>query len=354
LSLYLSAPFAMLSEVFEPKDRPKYFGMLVAFKAIGSFVGPIITGAMMDATLVNLAFLSYIPFMIIATPFILALYPNVKTNRMQGKKFDLAGIILVVVCVSCIIFFLTLGGKLFEWLSPQGLVLLFIGIVSLFLLIRIETRHENPSVAIYLFKKKRFLAAFLCAFCLSVFGVAIAAYGYVYTQQIMQVSATVSSTTTIPMTIAQVLFGFVIGRYFSKRFISRFRGAALISIVLTIAAVGGLCFLTPDSSMILIYVVSLLGGVGSVVPQSAFANFFQTELQPQEIAAAQGLFTFGSTIGPTIFMAISGAMLNAGLNYINVFMLAVVFCVVGLVIGIVGLKFPKDMVLADKSDKQAE
>jgi MFS family permease len=348
LGFYLTAPFTILSDVFEPKDRPKYFGILIAFKAIGSLVGPLITGMLMDANLITLAFLSYIPFTVIAIPFILAFYPNIKTNRARGKKFDFGGVILVVVSVSCIILFLSLCGQLFEWFSPQGLTLLIVGVVTLLMLIRLENRHENPTVAIHLFKKKRFRSAFLCAMLLSSFGATFAAYSYVYTQQVMHVSATVSSTATMPMTIAQVAFGFIFGRYFTKHFISRFRPAALFSIAMTVAAMTAMCFLTPSSSMFLIYLGSILGGIGSVMPQSVFANFFQTELKHEEIGAAQALFSFGGTAGSSLFISITGTMFNAGLSFTHIFILAVAFCVGGLIIGVVGLKFPKDMVAAER------
>jgi MFS family permease len=349
VGFYVSAPFAILSDVFAPKDRPKYFGMLIAFKAIGSLTGPLVTGVLMDKGALGPAFMSYIPFTVIAMPFIFAFYPNIKTNRMQGRKFDFCGLALVVVGVSCVILFLTLCGQLFGWLSPQGLTLLIVGATSLLLLVRLENRHENPTVAIHLFRKKRFRSAFLCAMCMSAFGGTFGAYIYVYAQQIMHVSATLSSTATMPMTIAQVFFGFIFGRYFAKHFISRFRPAALFSVAVTVVAMGALCFLTPSSSMFLIYLGSILGGVGSVMPQSVFANFFQTELKPEEIGAAQALFTFGGTAGSSLFLAVTGTMFNAGLSYTHVFILAVAFCVAGLVIATAGLKFPEGMVSADKA-----
>jgi MFS family permease len=347
LGFYITAPFAILSDVFEPKDRPKYFGMLIAFKAIGALTGPLITGMLMDAGFVNIAFVSHAPFIIVALPVILAFYPNIKTERVKGRKFDFGGVVLVVVGVSCIILFLSLCGQMFGWLSPQGLTLLIVGAVSLFLLIRLESRHENPAVAIHLFKKKRFRSAFLCAMLVSSFGATFGSYSYVYAQQIMKVSATLSSTATMPMTIVQVIFGFIFGRYFAKHFISRFRSAALFSLSLTVVAMVALCFLTPSSSMLLIYVSSVLGGIGSVMPQSIFSNFFQTELKHEEIGAAQALFSFGSTSGSSLFLAITGTMFNAGLSFTHIFMLAVAFCVCGLIVGVVGLKFPKDMVAAD-------
>ena len=342
LGMYVSAPFALLAEVTGADERPKYYGMLVTFKAIGSLLGPLITGALVDNGFVDLAFAAYVPFIVLSVPFILVFCPNSKTSRTANQKFDLAGILLMVVGVSCIVFWLSLAGKLFEWVSPISIVLLVVGVVSVVALIRVEIKHPNPSVAVGMFRKKRFTTAFLSNMLLSNFSTCMGAYVIVYMQQVMQVSKTVSSTGSMPMTIVQALFGAVLGGYVGKAFAKRFRPIALIS--LTCIAVGMLivCFLTPTSPMILIYLASGIGGFGTIVPQSTFANFFQTELSPEEYSGAQGMFSFGSTGGSCIFMAVTGAMLNGGGTYNMIFWLSLVLCVLALIIGVVGLKLPQE------------
>ena len=94
--------------------------------------------------------------------------------------------------------------------------------------------------------------------------------------------------------------------------------------------------------MVLIYIASVFGGIGSVIPQTAFAPYFQTELQPQEYGAAQGLYSFGSTGGASIFAALAGAVLNMGASLINVFMLAAAFCILSFIFAFIGLRFPKE------------
>ena len=339
--LYLTAPFVMLAEVLEPQERPKYYGMLVTFKALGSMIGPLITGWLMDSGFGIISFISYIPFLLLSVPFIIILYPNRRTSRTVGVKFDFAGLLLLVVSVTCIIFFLSLGGKAFAWISPISMTLLFGSIIGLVLLLKVESKQANPSVAIRMFQKKRFTFAFLSSMFIAAFSTVFGAYVIVYTQQVMQVSSTVSSTGTMPMTIAQAVFGVIFGRILAKQFVKRFRPIALLSLTLVTLGLVLICFLQPDSSMLLIYAASALGGIGTVVPQSAFANFFQTELKPEEIGAAQGMFSFGGTGGSCIFMALTGAMINAGGTINHVFLLATAWCAVSLFIGFIGLRLPQ-------------
>ncbi len=349
LGFFVSAPFSMIADVVSAEERPKFYGMLTTFKALGSLIGPLITGQMIDSGYLNLALGAYFPFMLISIPFILILYPNRKTSRTAGTKFDFAGIFLMIIGISCIIFWLSLAGKYFAWISPISIIMLLVGILCIFILVRVENKHSNPSVAINMFKKKRFTIAFLCAMLVSAFSTTLSAYVIVYTQQVMKLSSVVSSTVTMPMTIAQAVFGVLIGRYIGKKFVERFRPMALLSLSLLVIGMLALCTLSPTSSMFIIYFASTLGGIGTIVPQSTFPNFFQTELKPQEIGAAQGMFSFGATGGSSIFMAATGAVLNAGGTLNHTFIIAAACLIVALGIGFIGFKLSYEKAVSSAS-----
>jgi MFS family permease len=335
--LYTSAPYALIADVVEGHERPRYYGILATFGALGSLIGPVITGVVLDKGYTGFAFVVYVPIMVLSVPFICAFYPNKKTARTSGK-FDFAGIFLLVIAVCCIVLWLTLVGSSFAWLSPTSFAMLGGGILSTILLIRIESRHENPSVAIHMLKKPRFRYAFLVQLLLAAFSVIMSGYIIVFAQQMMKVSSTISGTITMPMTIARAVFGVIFGAFLGKNFAKRFRPLTLISLLLVVLGILIVCTLRGDSSMILIYIASVFGGIGSVIPQTAFAPFFQTELQPKEFGAAQGMYTFGSTGGACIFAAVAGAMLNTGVSFISVFILAAVFCILALIFALIGLR----------------
>jgi len=339
---FLTTPFIIISDIAEPKDRPKFFGMLMTFMAIGSLIGPLFAGLLLELGQLTLAFLSYIPFMIVAVPIIMATYPNRKPGHTIGAKFDVLGILLLVLSIGLIVMWLNLGGTFFSWTSALGIILPLVGIIALFLLIIVERKHANPAVPVMMFAKKRFTVSFICAFLATAFSGAIASYGLLFSQQVMEVSPALSSTVTMPMTIVQMVMGIVFGRVLGKNFVKRFRPMALISLLFVLAASLVLCLLTPASSMIIIYIAAVLGGVGTVIPQSNFVPFFQTQLQPNEYHLAQGMFQFGATGGTTIYMAIGGAMLNGGATFTQVFILGAILVGVSVVVGLVGFRFTNE------------
>ena len=340
--LFASAPFALIADVVEPQERTKYYGMLVTFKAAGSLIGPLITGILVDAGYIKTALLSYVPFAILSIPVILAFYPNLKKNQLAGTKFDYAGVTLLILSICCIILWISLGSKLFAWFSPISIILLTVGVVSLILLIRTENNHPNPAVALFVFKKKRCRTTFICQFLSTAFATCTASYLVVFMQREMMLSGTVSSTATMPQTIVQMVFAGVIGGYIGKNFKKLFRSTALISLACTGAALFVYSALKADSSLIMIYAAVAVGGLGTIVPQACFTTYFQEELKPGEMRAAQGMYSFCSSGGSVIFGAISGAILNAGFTYNTVFFMGGIFLVLSLIVGFIGLRFPEE------------
>lgn len=171
------------------------------------------------------------------------------------------------------------------------------------------------------------------------YSLCVTAYVVVYVQQIMQGSALASSTVTMPQTIVQGILGFFVGGLIGKNFRKRFRPAALLALSLYIAALLILSTLRPDSSMLVVYAATAIGGISQAVTQSIHAPFFQTELKPEEIPAAQGMFQFSSTGGASIFGAICGAAMNMGADYNQIFLLAAGVVGIALTIACFGFRF---------------
>jgi len=213
--MFVTAPYVMIATVVNAEERPRFYGLIATFNALGALVFPLVAGAVVDAGFTTLGFVVYAPLCILGGAAILSLYPNLK-GRPNSAKFDLLGIILLVISICCIVVWLSLGGKAFAFTSSIGLALLIVGIVAVALLIRVELKSENPSIPIRMFAKKRFTSAFLCQTLLACYSTCSAGWVIVYVQQMMQGSSTMSSTVTMPQTIVIAILGVVLGGYLGK------------------------------------------------------------------------------------------------------------------------------------------
>jgi MFS family permease len=343
--LYISAPYAIMGSIVTPQERAKYYGMLATGAAIGALLGPAITGFVIDRFSTNLALVAYVVFGIIPVIGLGSFYPNQK--RPSAGKFDGAGIALLVLAVCGIVLWLSLGGKLFPFISPTGLAFLSIGVICLVLLIVVENKSSNPSVPIHMFRKKRFRFTFLVQMFMVAYSTAVMAYGIVYVTQVMGQSSLVGSTVSMPQTIVQLICGVTIGAFISRAFRKRFPVMGKLALILYTAALVIFTFLKPDSPMLVIYVATAMGGVGQAISQSSFAAFFQTELKPEEFPSAQGMYQFASSGASTVITAVFGAALNMGFSLNNIFLLGACMLGVSTIIGFIGFRFPKEEVLAE-------
>lgn len=335
--LYTVIPSIMIAHRVQENNRPRYYGYLATASAVGALVGPIVTGVIQDSVFSNWTFISHLPFAILPAIIFYFVYPKEKSSS-NLEKFDYIGLILLTIAVYCIVFWLSMGGTMFDRFGVKGIILLVGGIGATIGLIWYEKRHENPCVPINMFKKKRFSAVFWVNLFSVAYSTTIVVYGIAYVQQVMGGSATISSTVTMPQTIAQALTGIVIGSYVGANFAKRFRRVSLVGLFMGVIATGLLCLLQPNSPMIIIYLSSLCGGL-SLSCQSMLGPFYQQELKLEEYSATSGLSTFATTGGSSIYVAMCGTLINMGGTYNHIFFLAFFCCMIALVIGFCTFKF---------------
>lgn len=348
--LYLAAPYSIMASIVTPEERPKYFGFLAAASAAGALIGPLLAGFVVDNISLNAAWVCYGIFAIIPLIVFITSFPNTKR---PGASLDIVGLLFLVVFVFCMIMWLSLGGKLFAFASPIGIILPIVAVITLFILIKYEKKQANPAVPIGMFAKKRFRTTFIIQVLVVSYATCIGAYGIVYAQQVMGFGATVSSTVTMPQTIVQFILGLFIGSFVGKAFKQRFRFFGLLAIVSYMVGLIIFYTLTPNTAIFVVYLATGIGGIGQTITQSCYAAFFQTELKPEEIPSAQGMYQFASTGGSCIFTAICGAAMNMGLSLNQVFLVGALFAAAALVIGIFGFRFPKEEIEAEKKAMKA-
>lgn len=327
--LIMSAPYAMIAEVFDRTSAMKYYGLIATFNAIGSLCGPLLAGVLVDAGYLRLPFILWIPFIAVAVLIIAIAYPNVKR---EGRKFDTLGLIYLAILIACLVLWLGLSGNLFPWISA-GLILPVIVIIMAVLLVKHSNKVEFPTVPLHIFKHKRFRAAFFSNLLLVTFSTCASGYVLVYILYTMGKSTTLGSTSTMPSTIMIMICGLFMGRILAKNFLKNIRTMMIVCALCIFAAIACFCLLQPTSSMALVWIGSALGGIGNSIAQTCLTPFFQFGLPKEDYAAAQGMYTFASSGGATVFVAVVGVLVNlSGGNIKVVFYTAGVLALLNVIL----------------------
>ena len=340
--LYMSAPYSMIAGMVEGEKRSKYFGYLSTFSAVGALVGPYITGLVSDSEYADFAIIVYFPIALFSVIVIGTMYSDQRDSK-NSIQFDFAGILFLLAAVAGLVLWLSLGDKLFPRFSFAGIVCLAVGIVSFVILLKVEKDKENASVPISIFSNSRFRWTFIVRALTSGYSTCIAAYGIVYIQQVMEKSSTISSTITMPQTVVQALVGLFIGGWIGKKFQKRFYPMAVLGMGIYTVAMLIFFMLEPDSSMMVIYFATGIGGLSQAITNSSLPAFFNATMKPKEYSAANGMYTFAATGGSCIFVAVCGALQNAGCSINQLFLFSAILCGIAFFISLVKFRIPKDV-----------
>lgn len=310
IGLYISMPHAILGDILPPEKRGKYFGFISASGAAGMLLGPLTCGLIVDSGYHRAAFYVAFPLMAAGIALLLLYYPN-KATVAEKTRPDLPGLFLLVAAVGCSASYINFGGSALGYLSPPGLLLLSVGAVSFALFFRHVRRVSNPIVDIGLFSNRSFSVAWLIRFIFTAYLLCASSFLVLYAQNAMGVSATISSTLAMPQTICMILLSPLIGSAVSKDR-RNFRRCYLTMGLCGMAALAIWASISPNASLIPLYIGMAIGGVAYAMEQTISTPYFQLSIRQDQYGAAQGMSFFASSAGGGIWGAVYGAILSGG------------------------------------------
>jgi MFS family permease len=159
----LNLPNIIVGDLFSPRRRGAYYGIIGSTWALASSLGPILGGVFttkvtwrwcfyINLPLDGLAFVIIIFFLDITTP---------KTSLLDGlAAIDWLGAFFIIAGTLLFLFGLELGGTSFPWNSVTVICLLVFGVVATILFIPVETKFAKyPIMPGRIFKNRSNLAS---------------------------------------------------------------------------------------------------------------------------------------------------------------------------------------------------
>ncbi|ABF45444.1 Drug resistance transporter EmrB/QacA subfamily [Deinococcus geothermalis DSM 11300] len=306
-----SVAFAIVADLFEPAERPRYQGLFGAVFGLSSVIGPLLGGFLTDQISWRWVFYVNLPLGLIALSFIASKMPRLASGLQA--KVDWLGAFLIILFAVPLLLALTWGAdNTYAWTSATILGLFGLSAAALVAFLFVESRHPSPILPLTLFRNPTFGWGAVARFLIGAGFLGAVLFLSLYLVQVKGVSATRAGTATIPLTV-----GLIIGSVGSGQIASRIgRYKPLILIGLVVAALGffSLSTLTADTpySGVILRMVLLGLGLGPALP--LYTTALQLAVKPWEIGVATSAGQFFQQMGSTIGTAIFGAMLTAGLT----------------------------------------
>jgi EmrB/QacA subfamily drug resistance transporter len=295
---------SIITNVFDPKERPKAIGIWASAVGVAIAVGPVTGGLLLVHFWWGSVFLINVPLTAIGVIAIALLVPESK-SPIPGRV-DYLGVLLSIAGLVLLVYGIIRGGDAASWLEPGVIGPIAAGLAVLTIFCVHELRTEYPSLDVRLFHDPR-LSSAAAAIGLNFFAMSgVYFFMSFYLQNVRGYSPMHAGLLTTPVAIGQL-----VASNRSSSLVRRFGAKAVAAgglAVVTGAAVGyhTLTMTTPIAVLEGIYFLQGAGmgivmptateSVMSVVPRERSGAGSAITNTSRQVAVALGVAVLGSIL----------------------------------------------------------
>lgn len=308
--------FAIIADLFEPRERGKFSGLFGATFGLASVIGPVVGGFFTEHATVHpfghviegwrFIFYLNLPLSLLSMFMIVVKMP--KLQHRGGGAIDYLGAALIIMAFVPLLLALSWGGHDYPWASPQIIGLLVFAALSLAALVFIELRVPEPIVPMELFSNRVYSTANAASFIVNMAFMGVVTFLPLFMQVGQGVAATKSGLALLPMMGGLIFASTVTGFLVSKT--GLYKPFMLGGVAILMAGVYLLTSIGPDTTLVGIGWRLLIVGLGLGPSQSLYSLAIQNAVPPHQIGVATSGSQFFRQIGSTIGVALFGALLT--------------------------------------------
>ena len=312
--------FAIIADLFEPKERARFGGLFGSVFGLASLIGPVVGGFFTEHGTVHLwgqtiagwrwVFYLNLPLSGLALFMIVVKMP--KLSHSDGAPIDYLGAALIVVTFVPLLLALSWAGQTYPWGSPIIVGLLAFSAVGLAAFLYIETKVREPIMPLELFANRTFATCNSAAFIVSMAFMGVVTFLPLFLQVGLGTPATASGLAMVPMMVGMIGSSTVCGLLVSRT--GAYKPYMLGGSLILALAVFLMTFIGPDTSLFGVGWRMFIIGLGLGPSQSLFSLAVQNAVPPHRMGVATSSGMFFRQIGQTMGVALFGALLTHNLN----------------------------------------
>jgi MFS transporter, DHA2 family, multidrug resistance protein len=304
----MPASLALVKTYYEGKDRQR----ALSFWSIGSWGGSgfcSLFGGLMATSVLGWRSIFWISIVLSVVAFVLLRgTPESRAAAAPGAvraRFDWWGLIAFIIALVALNVYISQGPSI-GWLSVTGIILIALFVVFGILFFQVETSRTNSFVDLKLFRNLTFTGATVSNFLLNgAAGTLIVALGLV------QVAAGFTSLQSGLLTLGYlvaILATIRVGEKLLQRFGPRkpmLWGSMITGIGILLCS---MTFVLVGQYIILSFIGFTLFGVGLGFYATPSTDAALSNVPPEKVGAASGIYKMASSLGNAIGVAISAAI----------------------------------------------
>ena len=301
--------FAMIGELFEPRERAKYQGYSSIVFTLGSVVGPVGGGYLTDLLGWRSVFLVNLPVGI-AVLVAIALFMQRKPATAHHKIDILGGVLLAIGTVAIVYWsnhaLETQGIDLWTILLP------IVAIVAIVAFVFVERRAAEPIVPLRLFANRTISLVVIASTLSGMVTLGLYFYFALFMQMVTQLAPGPLGLLFLPMSIAVAVTSVAAGRLMAAT--GKYKYLPIAGMALGAALMVAYAFMDDHTPLWAIGLTFLAFGISMGLSMQTMMVAIQTAAPLKDIGAATGLATQARTIGASLGLGINGGIMALGLG----------------------------------------
>ncbi|KAF4472361.1 multidrug transporter [Fusarium albosuccineum] len=307
----LALTYVIATDLVSLRERGKWFGLISLNWAIGSILGPLVGGALVEVSWPWLFWIN-LPFCAIAY---IAIPVTMRIKRKEDttvntklKEFDWIGTIIFVGALTSFLIPLSWGGIMYDWGSPRTVIPLILGILGLVgfgFHINFCRKYSrcDPLLRPSLFTSLTSLSAYFATIIHGIIVWCLVYYVPLY-HEVRGSSPIDAGVAVLPFTGTVAPAAVVVGLLIAKT--GAYRPFIWIGWALVPLGMGLMMLLEKDTETFKWVLIYLTGGLGLGILYSAQAFAAQAGASNSDLPFAASLYAFCRSLGQGIGVAVGG------------------------------------------------
>ena len=292
------------------RKRAQALGIWSATLAVGSILGPLIGGPIMDAFGWRAVFFLMFPFGMIGM-FMVLTFVKESASAKKNFKFDFTGSITLGIAISALILVLDKGTD-WGWFSNNSIIAYAAFIIFGIMFYLSEVRHEDPVVDFKFFKNNVFVSTLINNVIMSMGLMGVVFVISIFLQGYLGYSATQTGVMYIPMAVFMMIFSQIGGRL-----VGRVQARYVLFISMVVGAFGIFLFsifidIRTSAWGIIIPLSVMAGGLGFGMAQRTI--LITSSVPTHEVGIASSVLAMARNIAGAFGIALASSVLTMSTN----------------------------------------
>ena len=295
---------SIISNVFEPAERPRAIGLWATAVGIGIATGPVLGGLLLNHFWWGSVFLINVPVTAVGIVAAAILVPESRNREAGG--IDYVGVLLSIAGLVSLVYGIVQGGDGDSWLSLGVLGPILGGLVILAAFAVYESRIQHPSLDVRLFRDRR-LSASIGSLGLVFFGMGgVFFFTSFYLQNVRGYTPLAAGLLTVPFAAGQLLMS-----PRSARLVQRYGAKAVgaTGMFVMAGAIAGYATLGTASPIWLLGVLFGIQGAAIGISMPAATAAVMDVLPRERAGAGSALTNTARQVAVALSVAILGSIL---------------------------------------------